>query len=389
MNELPNNNTIEADPVSEQPVVTPTRNPNRHRKITYVGLLLIIIGLAGLGLYVRNHRHAAPAAKSSVVNTTKPKPVSWDSYSNDEAGLTFKYPSSWKNQVTTIPWDYGFAGISGTITSPSGNKLTWIYQVIGGKGDAECTPNARDVAFAANNACSSKQILSVQQIPSVTPSLATSFRNMFGDSLYITETKYVAGKDGNPLTGQKDTSPTYQICLDPFTHDEGSPPPTLGTSMGFEVPCNYWDTGFNVEFPVKGAADFNSADAKTAIQMMKSFNSYSAHSPADAVNVVQSAYGDAQTYVRVNKAADQGEVDTIKEYLTAALYAQLSNGVGSGVDQILCAQAVPDKVTASLASSTAGTATVNVAETFGSMASQVVVTVDLSSLQISSIACSQ
>jgi len=66
---------------------------------------------------------------------------------------------------------------------------------------------------------------------------------------------------------------SYQICLDPSSSTaDGGTPPTVGTYMNLLTPCGYLDTGFDAIFPVKNASDFNSADAQTAVKIMKSFN---------------------------------------------------------------------------------------------------------------------
>ena len=68
-------------------------------------------------------------------------------------------------------------------------------------------------------------------------------------------------------------STSYQICLDPsYSAANLGNPPVVGTTMSLQFPCAYWDTGFNAMYSVKSAADFSSADAQTAIQIMKTFN---------------------------------------------------------------------------------------------------------------------
>jgi Tfp pilus assembly protein PilV len=270
-------------------------------EVLLIVVVLVVIGVAGYMVY-KNHQSSTvntistssnkqtsktSSSKSASSTTGSPQSANpylgWDTFTNQQAGLTFKYPSTWTSQVTpnsALTTDPSmFAGISGTLTSPSGNPLYWIYQVIGGKGDAVCTPAPNDTPFAPGDACASRQIISVEQITSVQKPPNTSFYNLFGDSLYITETKYSPGSSGffasNPPNAQPPASDavTYQICLDPFTSGEGSNPPIVGTQMGVEFQCNYWDTGFNVIFPVPNEASFNSTDAKTAILIMKSFNS--------------------------------------------------------------------------------------------------------------------
>lgn len=216
----------------------------------------------------------------SLIPASKADPYSgWRTYANQQAGLTFKYPASWKSQTTTDAAysDGSFAGVSGVLTSPAGHKLTWVYQVAGGKGDAGCTPSQGDVSFASGNKCASKQILDVEQIPSVKATTRT-LRNLFEDNLYITETKFATDSSGiDPVTGTHQGGVTYQICLDPQYNradDPYSTPPKVGgATMGFELPCEYWDTGFNAAFHANSEADLSSSDAQTAKLIMRSFNS--------------------------------------------------------------------------------------------------------------------
>jgi hypothetical protein len=265
-------------------------------EVLIVVAVVVILGGAGTYNYHRDHK-AEPTTTTSSTSTksstqpsksnvaTTPAPTydsyaDWSTYANQQAGLTFKYPSTWTSQVnpnSTYTTGSSFAGVSGTITSPSENALTWVYLVVGGKG-GDCTPNPSDIPFAPGDKCASKQIVSVEQLQSVKPPTGKTFRNLFGDSLYITETKFDGGPGffaGYPNTtalAARDTV-RYQICLDPFFKNEGANPPRVGTTMGLEMPCSYWDTGFSVIFPVKSLADFNSPDAQTAKQIMRSFNS--------------------------------------------------------------------------------------------------------------------
>lgn len=382
----------------------------RHgRRLVYAYLgLLFLAAIIGLASYVYRQHHQNKATKSNAVSsqttqhatsTGSTDPYSgWKMYSNDTAGMTFKYPANWSSSVNaTLTYaDGSFGGISGVITSPSGKTLQWIYDVVGGKDGPSCTPNAGDTPFASGNNCTTKQILSVEQIPSVIPAPGESFRSLFEDNLYITKTKLSSGYT-SPVTGKTVSSgPSYFICLDPYYKStvvngvDQNPQPQVSTAMGFELPCNWRSTGFNVTFPVADQADFNSADAKTAILIMKSFNSYSAYSSADAVNVVQSTYQDALNHVMSTRSAGQGEIDTAKDNLSPDLYSQLSANVkNSDHDQIMCAQMTPSAVTASLGTASGGVATVFVDETFGKITDRVTVTVDLASLKITTITCPQ
>lgn len=142
-------------------------------------VVLAVVGGAGAYVYHRNHKPETTSgdnhsmqtttntsAKASDSNSTSA--VTWQTYVNTEAGLTFKYPSNWTSKVAkAIRYNDGsFGGISGTLISPSDNTLEWVYRVIGGKGGF-CTPNPGDVPFADGDKCASKQILSVERLPSV------------------------------------------------------------------------------------------------------------------------------------------------------------------------------------------------------------------------------
>lgn len=211
---------------------------------------------------------AASATTTSSTPATSADPYAgWKVYSNHDGGVMFKYPSTWSSEINQeIKYQDGsFGGISGTLSSPSGHKVTWVYNLIGGKDGPECTPPAGDVPFVKGDTCDSKQILSVEQIPSVKPTNST-LRNLFKDRLYITESKYQLGTS----MGGND-SIAYYICLDPYYNDETDLFPKVGTQMGFELPCNYWSTGFNVEFSTNSQADLNSSDAQTAKLIMRSF----------------------------------------------------------------------------------------------------------------------
>lgn len=237
-------------------------------------VIIVLIGFAGWYVWQHNNKETRPsnaAQKSTQANqnqtNTESKPA-WIAYKNDEAKLTFQYPETWKSEAAdTFRYNDGaFGGVGGTVTSPTGKKLTWIFQIAGGKG-GDCEPDSTDKPFTEGNKCSSKQILSVEMAQSIKPAKDTGFRNMFKDSLFITRTKYMGS----------DSKISYQICLDPFytskTETHYDETPQTGTKMGLLFPCEYWDTGFNAKFEVKNESDFDSTDAKTAEQIMKSFNS--------------------------------------------------------------------------------------------------------------------
>lgn len=245
-------------------------------------LILLVIGAVGYMIYHNTHNDKTV---STLTINTKPvvakstSAVIWKTYSNQQGGFTYKYPSNWTNTVTEQPEYNGlYSGVNGTITAPDGSKLAWIFEYAGGKGGGGCIPNAGDVAFSAGDNCASKQIISVQKLPALNPTTNQYAKDLFEDGLYITETKYDPGSTallplypGMPTYAANSIS--YQICLDPsFSTTDGGTPPTVGTNMNLLFPCEYWDTGFNAIFPVKNASDFNSADAQTAVKIMKSFN---------------------------------------------------------------------------------------------------------------------
>ncbi len=238
-------------------------------------ILIVVIATVVVGFYVWRSNHPVSSDAVSVNNAsdsnsekevTKPKET-WLTYKNEEAGITFQYPSTWHSESADILRyeDGAFGGIGGTLTSQAGNKLTWIFQLAGGRG-GNCDPNPGDTAFMPGNKCSSKQVISFEKAQSVTPPTNKNFRNMFEDSLFITRTRYLSSIGGET---------TFQICLDPFYTDKShiDETPRIGTRMGLLFPCEYWDTGFNAKFEVKSEADFTSPDALTAEKIMKSFNS--------------------------------------------------------------------------------------------------------------------
>lgn len=243
-------------------------------------VILVIVGLlGGVGWYVfdsnKTNDSLDNAEKSNQVSTAKKSTdsslyVGWKEYKHKDAKITFKYPITW---VSHEDEDYrdeqGFGGASGTVTAPSGKKLEWAYYFVGGKGGF-CEPDLNDVPFKAGNKCSSKQILSVEEVGSIEAPKYDDRENrdLFGDKLFITRTKYLS------TNGEL----TYQICLDPYHTikteflDDNTPHP--GTEMGLLSPCEYWSAGFNVKFEVNNELEFKSTEAKTAELIMRSFNSF-------------------------------------------------------------------------------------------------------------------
>lgn len=286
-----------------------------------------------------------------------------------------------------------FFGIGGAITSPNGNTLYWNDSGGGGKGDLVCTPAAADKPFATGDLCASQLIIKVEQLPPAPTINGQYLINYLSPDggLAISETKYDTGESGIAKNSMyvgnynipTDNTISYQICLDPyFKKDNGNfGPPQVGTNMGFLFPCplaGLAGPGFDAIFPVKDTASFSSADANAAVNIMKSFSSYSAHSSADAVAVVQEAYQRAD-----NNASSSGmskhNVEISKSDFSSSLYGQLD--VDNGIDQMFCTQSPPplEDITASLVSSANGSAVVSV--------KGVSVTVDLASLTITKITC--
>jgi hypothetical protein len=397
---------ILGQPPLQQPVPPPEPTPNtspsqvlmKHgRGLVYVyigALAVILLVIIGLVFYMYGH-HAkvqkSPAAKKSS-SVTANIYAGWNTYSNDAAGIMFRYPTNWTGQTAESPLQANgsFGGVSGTLVSRSGNKLNWVYQEGGSKSLPACTPSPKDVPFAQTNKCATKQTLYVEQLPTITPKPDRLPQSLFGTALYLTETKYQAGTSD----GQASNAPTYQICLDPYTGGGSDSPPVPGTVMGAEMPCEYNGGGFNVEFTVQ-ANGFASADALTAIKIMKSFNSYSARTGADAVNTVQSAYTTALNYVNSTSFNGEAEINAIKGYLDPVFYAQLlNNSANISVDQVLCNQPTPTSFTTGLYNTIGNVAYVSVNEvlppTQSSLkptTSEVTVAVNLNSMAISNISC--
>ena len=247
--------------------------------------ILLVIGFVGYMIYHNSHKNNSTnnsiktTANSSSKQSTSINNVKWKTYSDQQGGFSYQYPSNWTNSVTQLPESSGsYSGVEGTVTAPDGNKLAWIFEYVGGKGGS-CKPNTGDIAFAKGNNCASKQVISVQELPALKPATTPYAKSLFEDRLYITETKYDPGSNALPslypgMPTYAANSISYQICLDPsWTNSQYYTPPTIGTYMNLLFPCEFWDTGFNAIFPVKNASDFKSNDAQTAIKIMKTFNS--------------------------------------------------------------------------------------------------------------------
>ncbi len=382
------------------PSISPAQAMMKHSRgviYAYIGVMTLLLAvIIGLVIYIVNNSpktQSPPATnKNNTSSTTSISYAGWKTYANDAAGVMFRYPSDWTIQTTTSPaqTNGSFAGVSGTVISRSGNKLTWVYQEVGSKNVPACTTSPKDVPFAQTNQCATKQISLVEQLSSVTPKPDRIPQSLFGSALYLTETKYQAGASSSQVSG----APTYQICLDPYTNDGSSKLPVVGTVIGAVLPCEYNGVGFNAEFSVQ-ANGFGSSDAVTAIDIMKSFNSYSAETGANAVTAVQLAYSDVLNYETSTTFNGEAEINAIKDYLDPQLYAQLlTNSANTGVDQILCSQLPPASVSGSLYSTTGNVADVTVKEVFPpksatakATTANITVAVNLNSMTISNINC--
>ncbi len=244
------------------------QNGSTAFEVIIVLVITVIIGIVGVYVYMRQRVpvKSIDSQKSAAVELLPiPEDVReepWTVYANEEAGLTFKYPANWKGEAhQSTRSDGGFEGLSGTVTSPEGNILTWHYMIAGGKGGF-CTDKEGYANFAPGNNCASKDILSIDKIPSVKAPSGKAFRNIFEDNLYITRTKYMPPG----LSGEI----SYHICLDAYS---GNDTPEVGITMGQLYPCDYNSTGFNVKYRVGSEPAFSRPDAKIAEQIMRSFNS--------------------------------------------------------------------------------------------------------------------
>lgn len=253
-----------------------SKNQKGYTVVEGLLIILILVVIGGVGYMVYHNDHKTKAAPAS---TTKSGPaITWQTYSNQQAGFTYQYPSNWTNVTTIEPLlDGSFAGVYGTITAPDGSKLAWIFQYVGGKSGG-CTPNAGDKAFMPGDNCASKQIISVEQLPTLKPTSNKYAKDLFENGLYITQTKYDPGTTALPplysgMPTYTANSTSYQICLDPnYSVANNGTPIVTSTTMRLLFPCQYWDAGFNAIFPVKGVSGFISPDAQTATKIMKSFN---------------------------------------------------------------------------------------------------------------------
>lgn len=186
----------------------------------------------------------------------------WVEYRNDNARIKFKYPKSRVHTPGEVQFfDDGSIGeVAGTLTAPSGRILEWHYTVGGGKG-GDCEPNPSDTPFADGNKCSSKQIFSADVLPALSTQDNLLLRTK---RLIVTKTKHRSGTSEAPII--------YQVCLDDFYPSNGTPQP--GTRMSLVFPCEYWATGFNMKFEVADEAALESAEAKTAGQIMRTVDTF-------------------------------------------------------------------------------------------------------------------
>ena len=226
-------------------------------------LLVIAITLASsIFLYVRKSNQKQIISSNNLSNTQKEE--QWAEYKNSDAKLKFSYPKSWvhtenANEYFEDPRELGRA--SGKLVSPSGKLFEWEFTIWGG-GGGDCEPEAKDVPFAEGNVCPSKQIYSVEKLAIPTGPENELFKKV--KELVITKTKHRSSLAYSPIT--------YQICLDDRWKSNPELKPT--TTMGLLFPCEFWKTGFNARFEVENEAEFDSGEAKTAQEIMRTFDSY-------------------------------------------------------------------------------------------------------------------
>jgi cytoskeletal protein RodZ len=114
------------------------------------------------------------------------------------------------------------------------------------------------------------------------------------------------------------------------------------------------------------------------------------HSPNEALSLVRSTYLKASAYIARNTTPDQGEIDAVKSYLSNDLYTALTNTLltnQAAGDQIICSdQGANSGYDLSLVSALGNIATINVNEHFATPVT-VTYSVDLTTLQITNIAC--
>ncbi len=234
-------------------------------------VVIAVIGIVAWKVFAKKPGTMESSSNSQTTQNTQQVPKQeLATYKNDKARITFQYPTTWKSESQDLvnPNDGSYDGTKGSITSPSGNKLVWNYVFVGG-GGGQCEPLPSDQPFHPGNDCPSKQIISVEKVQTIkNPSNAPG--DIFQDSMFITKTKYLSN-----ASGEKES---FQICLDPYftstTNGHTDMTPTPETVMGFLAPCEFFKIGFGANFSVNSEADFNSPDAKTAEQIMKTFNSY-------------------------------------------------------------------------------------------------------------------
>jgi hypothetical protein len=251
----------------------------------------VTVGIIGFtGLYIWHSKQStnktllSTSSESNNTNANSSNPYrGWKTFSNKDAKLTFQYPSNWQNVYSVEPlFNNAFAGIYGYLTSPSGHKLFWIEQNIGG-GGADCNPTDDQSVATTYKLCPTKQIYSV-----VSTNKSLTLTGFEGEKLYITNTKFftsgseydISYPEDNTLSNAqslvfKSNSTNYQICLDAYTINISNPyavPPSVGIKTGDSFPCTYQgNTGFNAMYTVANQTDFNSPEAQTVTLILNSF----------------------------------------------------------------------------------------------------------------------
>jgi len=114
-----------------------------------------------------------PAPAKTTTTTTDPY-AGWKTYTNDEYGFSFRYPTTWS--LTTDLKDLGRGHPEGDViaTSPSGTKVHFGPN-LGGKG-GDCVDPTTNTH--TTKTCSTQTVISVEKLPSSSDSKPVYFYTM-------------------------------------------------------------------------------------------------------------------------------------------------------------------------------------------------------------------
>ncbi len=103
-------------------------------------LVLLVLGAIGGTILASRQTRKPQPAKSSNVTAVSAEYAGWNTYTSRDEGLTFKYPSDWRIEVSSD----GLYDVA-TLSAPSGLTLRYMSNV-SGLGGACLPPECPDVA---------------------------------------------------------------------------------------------------------------------------------------------------------------------------------------------------------------------------------------------------